>query len=47
MVGSGNSTRSRVHRLCREVKVSVGGVKKVLSFFVMEYLAQDVILGRP
>src|SRR5258706_7507093 len=47
VVGSANSTRSRVHGLCREVEVSVGGVKKVLPFFVMEHLAQDVILGRP
>ena len=47
VVGSANSTRSRVHRLYREVEVSVRGVKKVLAFFVMEYLAQDVILGRP
>ena len=46
MVGSANSTRSRVHGLCREVQVSVGGVTKVLPFFVMEYLVQDVILGR-
>ena len=46
MVGSANSTRSQVHGLCREVEVSVGRVKKVLPFFVMEYLAQDVILGR-
>ena len=38
VVGSANSTRSRVHGLCREVEVSVKGVKKVLSFFVMEYL---------
>ena len=47
MVGSVNSTRSRVHGLCREVEVSVRGVKKVLPFFVVEYFAQDVILGRP
>ena len=47
VVGSANSTRSRVHGLCKEVEVSVGGVKKVLPFFVMEYLVQDVILGRP
>ena len=47
VVGSANSTRSRVHGLYREVEVSVRGVKKVLPFFVMEYLAQDVILGRP
>ena len=47
VVGSANSTRSRVHGLCREVEVSVGGVKKVLPFFVMKYLVQDVILGRP
>ena len=38
VVGSANSTRSRVYRLCKEVKVSVGGVKKVLPFFVVEYL---------
>ena len=46
MVGSASSTRSQVHGLCREVEVFVGGVKKVLPFFVIEYLAQDVILGR-
>ena len=38
VVGSANSTRSRVHGLYREVEVSVGGVKKVLSFLAMEYL---------
>ena len=27
--------------------MSVGRVKKVLPFFVIEYLVQDVILGRP
>ena len=47
VVGSVHSTRSQVHGLCRKVEVSVGGVKKVLPFFVMEYLARDVILGRP
>ena len=47
IVGSVNSTRSRGHGLCREVEVSVGGVQKVLSFFVIEYLVQDIILGRP
>ena len=46
-MGLANSTISRVHRLCREVEVSIGGVKKVLPFFIMEYLVQDVILGRP
>ena len=25
----------------------MGGVRKVLPFLVMDYLAQDVILGRP
>ena len=33
VVESANSTRSRVHGLCREVEVSVGEVKKVLPFF--------------
>ena len=47
LVESANSTRSRVHRLWREVEVSVEGVKKVLPFFVMENLVEDVILGRP
>ena len=46
VVGSANSTRSQVHRLCREVEVSIGGVKKVLPFFVIEYLVQDIILCR-
>ena len=47
MVGWANSMRSRVYGLCRRVEVAVGGVRKTLPFFVMEGLAQDVILGRP
>ena len=47
VVHSANSTRFQVHRLCREVEVSIVGVKKVLPFFIMEYLAQDVILDKP
>ena len=47
VVGSANSTRSRVHVLYRKVEVSIGEVKNVLPFFVIEYLAQDVILSRP
>ena len=39
VVGSANTTRFRVHGLCREVEVSIGGVKKVLPFFVIEYVA--------
>ena len=47
MIGTENSMRTRVYGLCREVEVSVGGIKKTLPFLVIEGSAHEVILGRP
>ena len=44
-VGAANSQRTKVYGICHDVPVSVGGITARCTFFVMENLSQDVILG--
>ena len=46
-IGSANAMRDRVYVVCHSVSVNVGGVEVDVPIFVLEEVAQNLILGRP
>ena len=46
-IGSAKATRNLVYGVCHSVSVNVGGVEVDVPIFVLEEVAQNLILGQP